>query len=110
MFSYLDRVIDWLKAGYPQGIPDRDYIPLVAVLKRRLTSEEIQELGHQLTDSGLVPADRIDVGTGYLAITDELPSVEELDRVTLKLREAGWPVDNSRWREWPGPSTDARQP
>lgn len=99
MFSYLDRVLDWLKAGYPQGIPDGDYIPLVAVLKRRLTGEEIEELGHELSRSGLVPADRIDVGTGYLSLVDELPSVEELDRVTLKLQEAGWPVDATRWRE-----------
>jgi len=99
MFGYLERVVEWLKAGYPQGIPDGDYIPLVAVLKRRLTPAEIAELGQQLTARGLVPADHIDVGTGYLKITDELPSVEELDRVTWRLREAGWPVEDPRWRE-----------
>ncbi|MEL4504193.1 DUF3349 domain-containing protein [Luteococcus sp. H138] len=99
MFGYLERVIGWLKAGYPQGIPDGDYIPLVAVLQRRLTTEEIQELGQQLTAQGLVPANHIDVGTGYLEMTDELPSVQELERVTRRLHEAGWWVENTDWRD-----------
>ncbi|MEL4357368.1 MULTISPECIES: DUF3349 domain-containing protein [unclassified Luteococcus] len=99
MFGYLDRVLGWLKAGYPQGIPDGDYIPLVAVLKRRLTPEEISALGQELTAEGLVPADHIDVGTGYLKLTDELPSVEELDRVSRRLHEAGWWVENPNWRD-----------
>ena len=32
---------DWLKGGYPHGIPEADYVPLLAVLRRRLTEEEI---------------------------------------------------------------------
>lgn len=99
MFAYLERALGWLKAGYPQGIPSQDYIPLVAVLKRRLSAEEIEALGQQLSDQGLVPADHIDVGTGYLGITDELPSVEELDRVTERLHEAGWRIEDPDWRQ-----------
>lgn len=98
MFSYLERAVGWLKAGYPQGIPSSDYIPLIAVLRRKMSAEEIQELGQQLTASGLVPADHIDVGTGYLKITDELASTQELERVTRKLREAGWEIDDEAWR------------
>lgn len=98
MFGYLERAVGWLKAGYPQGIPDGDYIPLVAVLRRKLSTEEIEQLGRELTLQGLVPADHIDVGTGYLRITDELPSVEELGRVTRRLREAGWEIDDDNWR------------
>ena len=41
---------------------------------------------------GLVPADRLDVAVGYLRITDQLPSNEEIARVCRLLREAGWPV------------------
>lgn len=107
MFRQLEKVVAWLKAGYPQGIPQGDFIPLVALLNRRLTQEEILELGDRLTLDGFVPADRIDIGSGYLRIVDELPSVEELDRVSRKLREAGWVIDDDRWRE-DGVITDPR--
>ncbi|GAA1387950.1 DUF3349 domain-containing protein [Luteococcus peritonei] len=99
MFGYIERAVDWLKAGYPQGIPTGDYIPLVAVLKRRLTPEEIAELGTALDRSGMLPADHVDVGSGYIKLTDEVPSIEELERVTRKLHEGGWWIEDPRWRE-----------
>ncbi|GAB2481988.1 DUF3349 domain-containing protein [Luteococcus sediminum] len=102
MFTYLERAVEWLKAGYPQGIPANDYIPLVAVLRRKLTDEEIEQLGRELSNQGLVPADRIDVGTGYLRITDELPSVQELRRITEHLRRSGWEIEDDAWRTVPG--------
>ncbi len=98
MFIYLERALGWLKAGYPQGIPSSDYIPLVAVLRRKLSADEIEELGRELTAQGMVPADHIDVGTGYLKITDELPGVEELERVTRRLEDAGWEIEAPDWR------------
>lgn len=102
MFSYLERAVDWLKAGYPQGIPANDYIPLVAVLRRKLSDAEIEELGQALNAQGLVPADRIDVGTGFLTMTDELPSVQELERITHHLEESGWEIEDDAWRTVPG--------
>lgn len=36
-------VLDWLRAGYPEGIPAKDHFALLAVLKRRLTDEELLE-------------------------------------------------------------------
>lgn len=93
----LDKVISWLRAGYPNGIPDRDYVPLFAVLRRRLGEDEINRLGADLVEHGLVPADRIDVGTGYVRITDELPSVEELERVAAHLHRAGIDIDDPVW-------------
>lgn len=64
MNAYLQRVVDWLRAGYPNGVPDTDYQPMLALLRRRLTDEEVAELGDELVRNGLVPADRIDVGVG----------------------------------------------
>lgn len=93
----LEKLIAWLRAGYPNGIPERDYVPLVALLRRRLTEDEVNELGRDLVAQGMVPADRIDVGTGYVRMTDELPSFEELDRITRQLHEAGLDIDP----EWP---------
>lgn len=97
MFRRLERIVNWLRVGYPQGIPERDYVPLVALLRRRLSIDEIHSLGADLVAQGMVPANHIDVGTGYLTITDELPSVEELQRVTNRLHEAGWPIEQPDW-------------
>lgn len=40
----LRSVLDWLRAGYPEGIPAKDHFALLAVLRRRLTDEEIAEV------------------------------------------------------------------
>ena len=94
MLAPIQRIVDWLRAGYPNGIPERDYVPLFALLRRRLSDEEARQLGRELVARGLVPADRIDVGVGYLRITDELASDDELRRVSQLLREAGWHVSD----------------
>ncbi len=92
MHPALQRVAAWLRAGYPQGIPDADYVPLLAILRRRLSEEETRELGDQLVRDGIVPADRIDVGVGFLKITDELASESEVKRVSQILSDAGWHI------------------
>lgn len=92
MITRLQRIVAWLRTGYPHGIPERHYLPLVALLGRRLSDDETRELGERLVAGGLVPADRLDVAVGYLRITDQLPSNKEIARVCRLLREAGWPV------------------
>lgn len=92
MLPTLQRVVDWLRAGYPQGIPDADYIPLFALLQRRLSDDEIRDLSNELVEKGIVPADRVDVAVGYLKRADELPSEDELERVSELLRKAGWEI------------------
>lgn len=54
MMPALQRIVGWLRAGHPQGIPDNDYLPLFALLRRRLSEEEIRELGDELV-RGVVP-------------------------------------------------------
>jgi hypothetical protein len=45
-------VLDWLRAGYPEGIPPQDYLPILGVLQRRLTSEEIHTIAEGLAAGG----------------------------------------------------------
>ena len=89
----LQRLVRWLRVSYPSGVPSQDFQPLLALMRRRLTSDEIDELGHQLVADGLVPADRVDVGVEVMKVTQELPSASELDRVLTTLRGSGFPVD-----------------
>lgn len=96
MVTWLERAVSWLRSGYPNGVPDQDYIPLVALLRRRLTDEEIADLGNELVRRGIVPADKIDVAVGMLKRTNELPSETEMQRVRARLYEGGWPVELER--------------
>ncbi len=89
------RAVEWLRAGYPTGLPNRDFVPLVALLRRRLTDAEVTEVGRSLVRQGVLPADRADVGAAIAKSTSELPSEEDIARVRSYLTDHGWPVDFS---------------
>jgi len=91
--DYARRVIGWLRAGYPQGVPDQDYQPLLAVLSRRLTEEELTEVCDALLTEGIFPADRADIGVELTKVLGELPGERDMERVAAHLEASGWPVD-----------------
>ncbi|HEY5484993.1 MAG TPA: DUF3349 domain-containing protein, partial [Propionibacteriaceae bacterium] len=33
----MTRVVGWLRAGYPDGVPQQDYVALLGILHRQLT-------------------------------------------------------------------------
>ena len=41
-----ENVLRWLRAGYPDGVPPKDYYPVLALLKRSLTEDEVVEAAH----------------------------------------------------------------
>jgi len=87
----ITRVVRWLRAGYPSGLPEQDFIPLVALLRRRLTDAEVAAVGTRLADAGALPPSRVDVGTAIARVTSELPSDEDVERVRRYLVDHGWP-------------------
>jgi hypothetical protein len=87
------RVVRWLRAGYPAGLPEQDFVPLIALLRRRLTDAEVTAVGTRLLAAGDLPASRVDVGTAIARVTSELPSDDDVDRVRRYLVENGWPED-----------------
>lgn len=89
----LTRVVDWLRADYPSGLPDQDFVPLIALLRRRLTDDEVHTVATRLVDDGILPAERVDIGTAIVRVTSELPSEDDIARVQSFLREHGWPAD-----------------
>ncbi|MFT3871916.1 MAG: DUF3349 domain-containing protein [Nocardioides sp.] len=87
------RVLSWLQEGYPSGVPSQDVTPLLALLRRRLSDEEVATVSHALIDAGTMPPDRVDVGTAIASVTSELPSESDIQRVRRYLLEHGWPTD-----------------
>ncbi len=89
----LDSIVSWLRAGYPQGVPEQDYLPLLALLARRLTNDEVAAVASELGPrAGALSTDAIstaDIGTLITKVTNELPRTEDIDRVRAQLATAG---------------------
>lgn len=96
MLSRIERIVAWLKGGYPHGIPEADFVPLLAVLHRRLSQDEIEELGVRIVRDGLIPAERLDISAEYLRVTHELPSESEIHRIAELLAASGIDVSYAR--------------
>lgn len=97
MNPLIARVVDWLRAGYPSGLPESDYVPLMALLRRRLSDEEVREVSRTLRDEQIMPADKIDIAVGVTKVTQELPLETDVERVAARLRAKGWPIE--RWND-----------
>ncbi|WP_285037358.1 MULTISPECIES: DUF3349 domain-containing protein [unclassified Plantibacter] len=87
------RIVRWLRAGYPAGLPEQDFVPLVALLRRRLSDAEVAEVGARLAAEGDPSLSRVDVATAIAQVTAELPSDEDVERVRRSLADHGWPSD-----------------
>jgi hypothetical protein len=96
MPAFLTSIVGWLRAGYPDGIPAADYIPLVALLSRRLGPDEVQAVAAELGREGQLPIDDTDIGTVITKVTDELPREEDVERVRARLALGGWPLADPR--------------
>jgi hypothetical protein len=91
---FLNSVISWLRAGYPEGIPPTDTFPVLALLTRRLSNDEVMVVAHELTQRG--DFDDVDIGVAISKLTDKLPSEEDVERVRTRLAAHGWPLDDPR--------------
>ena len=90
--NVLTSIVGWLRAGYPEGVPPGDYIPLLALLARRLTGEEVAQIAATLTGTGELAIDNADIGTMITKVTNEMPREEDVRRVRARLAAGGWPL------------------
>jgi Protein of unknown function (DUF3349) len=90
----LRGVLDWLLEGYPAGVPPKDYIPLIALLRRRLTDDEIRQIAAEIAALGYDDASATDIGVSIIRITDALPSPKDVAGVEEHLnRYHDWPLE-----------------
>ena len=102
--SFLSSIVSWLRTGYPHGVPQGDYVPLFALLRRQLSEDEMRQVALDLmADGEAEPVNRVDVGVEVSKVTDELPRDEDIDRVRRTLESAGWPFDNDPFAPEKGP-------
>jgi hypothetical protein len=91
---FLTSIVAWLRAGYPEGIPPTDYFPVLALLSRRLSNDEVKAVARELMQQGNF--DQIDIGVLITQMTDQLPSPDDIERVRSRLAAKGWPLDDAR--------------
>jgi Protein of unknown function (DUF3349) len=89
--GFLGSIVSWLRAGYPEGIPPTDTFAVLALLKRRLSNDEVKAVANELLDRG--PYDDVDIGVLITRLTDELPEPDDVERVRTRLAAHGWPLD-----------------
>ncbi|HET6967335.1 MAG TPA: DUF3349 domain-containing protein [Ornithinibacter sp.] len=91
--SPLARIVNWLREGYPGGVPEHDYLPLLALLERRLTRSEVKKIAKGLRRADVSPAGPEDIAAAISAHTHTEPSDNDLRRVRDQLAKKGWPVE-----------------
>ncbi|MFC7449231.1 DUF3349 domain-containing protein [Rhodococcus daqingensis] len=89
---FLASILGWLRTGYPNGVPEQDYIPLIALLRRRLSDEEVHAVTDALVEQFPPPIDKIDIQVLITKVTDEMPIESDVERVRAHLAAGGWPL------------------
>ena len=89
--TVVERVVEWLRIGYPEGVPDTDYVPVLALLRRRLTDEEVTLVAEKIVE--IADADReVELEEAHAImgkVIDGIPDEADMDRVLEHLRANG---------------------
>jgi hypothetical protein len=81
------RFVAFLRAGYPSGMPSTGYVPLAALLRRRLSEDELTAITRELTMRGRAPVSTAAIG---VQITDDMPSPDDVERIERRLEAIGY--------------------
>jgi hypothetical protein len=88
---FLNRIVDWLRAGYPEGVPQHDYVPLFALLGSQLTNDEVTLIADELAFSA-DPESADAIKKAIASVTHTTPNDADINRVRSHLAAGGWPL------------------
>jgi hypothetical protein len=90
--SALQAIIDFVRKGYPQGVPEHDYLPLFALLRRRLSDDEVAEIAAALAEESSAAQNPAAISDAIEKLIAETPSETDIERVRVRLNSAGLTV------------------
>jgi Protein of unknown function (DUF3349) len=93
--NFLTRTVDWLRAGYPTGVPRQDYVALLGLLRRKLTDDEVYKIAQELAAESQKTAEPITTADIKAMIDDKVlqtATPEDVARVSARLAAGGWPL------------------
>ena len=94
----MHSILDWLRAGYPEGVPGPDRVPLLALLRATpLTEDQIKEVVRNITADGSAALTDGEIGEDEIAafikdVSHHDAGPENVQRIAAKLAAAGWPL------------------
>ena len=96
--SLLSSILDWLRAGYPEGVPGPDRVPLLALLRATpLTEDQIKEVVRNITADGSTALADGEIREDEIAafikdVSHHDAGPQNVQRIAAKLAAAGWPL------------------
>lgn len=96
--SFVSSVLSWLRAGYPDGVPGPDRVPLLALLRSTpLTGDQVAEVVRNITAVGSKALADREISDDEVAefisdMTHYDAGPENVRRVAGTLAAAGWPL------------------
>jgi hypothetical protein len=88
--SVLRSVVAFVRAGYPEGVPEHDYVPLFALLRRRLSEDEVREVADNLIAGSPNPdVTALVIRHAIEAHIHQPPLDDDVERVRRHLEEVG---------------------
>ena len=93
--NFLTRSVEWLRAGYPTGVPRQDYIALLGILSHKMSEEEVKKIANALADQSLQSDDPIsaeDIENMISGHMLQTATPEDVVRVSARLAAGGWPL------------------
>jgi hypothetical protein len=89
--SYVHSILSWVRAGYPEGLPPKDYIPLFALLGTQVTNDDLHAIADELATHS-DPQSAAAIKTAITQVMDVQPNDADVARVRARLAEGGWPL------------------
>ncbi len=92
--TFLENVLGWLHKGYPEGVPPTDYYPLLALLKRSLTEDEVVQAAQSILRAAdfTTPVTEDQLRDAVREVIAKEPNPDELNQVAARLASVGWPL------------------
>jgi hypothetical protein len=107
---FLNSVIEWLRAGYPEGVPDVDYVPLFALLGSQLSESDVKAVAEELEHMSK-PESAEAIRKAITMVTDHTGERRRRGQGPLRPAAGGWPLAASRaLQPGNGPAPAASQP
>lgn len=96
--SRVHTVLEWLRAGYPAGVPGPDRVPLLSLLRSTpLTDDEVQQVIREIAaaEAEQTPGHQIDydeIQRFVEGVTHHDASPASVRKVAATLAASGWPL------------------
>lgn len=99
MPARVQRLLNWLRAGYPGGVPGPDRVPLLALLRNTpLTEEQVKEVVREIiAEEKTAPAghsiDHDEIAHFIEGVAHHDAGPENIQRVAARLAAAGYTLE-----------------